>query len=89
MSSPWAPDSICMFLLIQAEIAQTERELKEVLFKEEVLKKEKQLLEQFAGHVSKIHSVKVTTTMHVRNYTINIILFLRLISSDLYNYDRV
>ena len=33
--------------------------MKELLFKEEVLKKEKQLLVQFANHVSKIHSVKV------------------------------
>ena len=46
-------------LFKQAEIAETERELKDVSFKEEVLKKEKQLLEQFASHVSKIHSVKV------------------------------
>ena len=51
---------LALFSLKQAEIAETERELKDVLLKKEVLKKEKQLLEQFASHVSKIHSVKVT-----------------------------
>ena len=44
---------------MQVEIADAEMELKELLFKEEVLKKEKHLLVQFANHVSKIHSVKV------------------------------
>lgn len=43
----------------QAELADVKRELKEVNFKEEVLKREKQLLVQFANHVSMIHSVKV------------------------------
>ena len=40
-------------------MSDVQRELKELNFKEEVLKKEKQLLVQFANIVSKIHSVKV------------------------------
>ena len=48
-----------MFTWWQVVITDAQREMKELLFKEEVLKKEKQLLVQFASHVSKIHSVKV------------------------------
>ena len=40
-------------------MSDVQRELKELNFKEEVLKKEKQLLVQFANNVSKLHSVKV------------------------------
>ena len=57
---------MCLYIFVhhtffcwQAEIADTQRELKDLLFKEEVLRKEKELLEKFANHVSKIHSVKV------------------------------
>ena len=47
-------------LIWQAEIADTQRELKDLQFRETVLKKEKQLLNTFSAHVSKIHSIKVT-----------------------------
>ena len=52
-------DIVISGFLQQAEVSDAQREMKELLFKEEVLKKEKQLLVQFANHVSKIHSVKV------------------------------
>ena len=42
-----------------------------MLFREEVLKKEKQLLEKFARHVSKIHSVKVIVSIHYYIFLIN------------------
>ena len=45
--------------ILQPEIADIQRELKELGFKEEVLKKEKKLLIKFANHISKIHSLKV------------------------------
>ena len=34
-------------------------ELKRLLFKEEVLKEEKKLLDRFANHISSVHSIKV------------------------------
>ena len=46
-------------------MSDVQRELKELNFKEEVLKKEKQLLVQFANHISKIHSVKVHVYMYM------------------------
>ena len=40
-------------------------ELREVQFKREILNKEKQLLIQFAEHISKIHSVKVANIIMI------------------------
>ena len=62
-------DSVCVlnikyvFQNYQAEIADTQRESKNLQFKEEVLKKEKQMLKRFADHVSQIHSVDVCTVL--------------------------
>ena len=41
------------------EIGERQKELKHLQLKEEVLKKEKELLSTLASHASKVHSVKV------------------------------
>jgi len=41
------------------EIASAELELKKLMFKKEVLQDEKSLLDKFADHISKVHSVEV------------------------------
>ena len=43
------------------ELHEAEKELCHLGFREEVLKKEKELLAQFADHVSKVHSMKVSS----------------------------
>ena len=48
-----------------SEILDKERELKHLQLKVEVLAKEKELLKQFASHVSKVTSPKVRDTSHV------------------------
>ena len=60
-----SPNSFCGFLvmiklfILQQEIAECVSELETLGFREEVLRKEKELLSQFASHISKTHSVKV------------------------------
>ena len=54
----------CQFIesklfILQQEIAECVSELETLGFREEVLRKEKELLSQFARHISKTHSVKV------------------------------
>ena len=44
---------------LKEEVREEERALRQLQFREEVLKKEKELLSQFANHVAKAHSVKV------------------------------
>ena len=42
------------------EIGERQKELKHLQLKEEVLKKEKELLSTLASHASKVHTVKVS-----------------------------
>ena len=51
--------SIGVSLVMQEELKQCREELKHLEFREQVLNKEKDLLAQFANHVSTIHSMKV------------------------------
>ena len=44
---------------LKEEVREEDRALRQLQFREEVLKKEKELLSQFANHVAKAHSVKV------------------------------
>jgi len=44
---------------LKEEVREEERALRQLQFREEVLKKEKELLSQFANHVAKAQSVKV------------------------------
>ena len=43
------------------ELREAEKELCHLGFRAEVLKKEKELLAQFADHVAKVHSMKVSS----------------------------
>ena len=42
-----------------AEMKEEGKALRQLQFREEVLRKEKELLSQFANHVTRVHSVKV------------------------------
>ena len=48
---------------LRTEIREQERELQHLQFRGEVLRREKELLTQFANHVCKIHSVAVRTEL--------------------------
>ena len=44
---------------MQEEIKECQVELKHLEFREQVMKKEKELLAKFASHISSVHSMKV------------------------------
>ena len=54
---------------LKTEIREQERELQHLQFRGEVLRREKELLTQFANHVCNVQSVKVIgiATVHVEN----------------------
>jgi len=59
----------------QVELHDTERELNQLIFRAEVLNKEKELLAQFADHVAKVHSIKVCVCLRDKMF-VTITLFL-------------
>ena len=65
--------SIVHDLFFQEEMEQVRLELKHLEFREEVLKKQKELLAKFANNISTVHSMKVTQecSIPVSRYSAN------------------